>query len=57
MALNQTETLDLVAQVLDRLANGEEFSQVVDETGVTARVAEARKLSHKAALAELGLDH
>lgn len=31
----------LMMQVLDRLANGEPFDKVVEETGITARVSEA----------------
>lgn len=39
--MTHKNTLQLVSQVLDRLASGEEFNQVVEQTGVTARVSEA----------------
>lgn len=35
--------LQLMASVLDRLVDGETFAKVVEETGITARVAEACK--------------
>ncbi len=52
--------LDLMTQALDRLADGESFNEVVERTGITARVSEARQWAvedpyRKALIVTLGL--
>lgn len=41
-APNHACIFHLMSHVLDRLANGESFDKVVEETGITARVTEAK---------------
>ncbi len=52
--------LDLMTQALDRLADGESFNEVVEQTGITARVSEARQQAvedpyRKALIVTLGI--
>jgi hypothetical protein len=39
------DTIDLAIAALDRLADGEDFNAVIEETGLTARLYEARRTS------------